>query len=234
MSRDTMHLTEAMQHWLLEYGVQETSVQSALRAAMQAHPHGGMQTSPEQVQFMAMLLRVLQATCVIEIGVFTGYSAIGLAAALPPGGRLIACDCSDDYLAVAAGWWEQAGLADRIEVRRGPALQSLEALKAEGAGGTVDFIYIDADKESSDAYCELGLQLLRTGGVLAIDNMFRGGRVVDPEANDPSTVATRALAAKWSRDARVAWSLLPVGDGLGLACKLAGDGQAAIGSDPTG
>ena len=214
-----MHLNEAMQQWLLEHGVQETPVQSALREDMQSHPHGGMQTSPEQVQFMAMLLHVMQATCVIEIGVFTGYSAIGLAAALPANGTLIACDCSDDYLAVASHWWTKAGLADRIEVRRGPATTSLEALLSEGKAGTVDFIYIDADKESSDAYCELGLKLLRPAGVLAIDNMFRGGRVVDPDADDPSTRATRALAEKWSRDERVSWSLLPVGDGLGLACK---------------
>ncbi|MCH2136961.1 MAG: class I SAM-dependent methyltransferase [Phycisphaerales bacterium] len=217
MSRETIGLSETMQAWLVANAVSETPVQKALRDSAADHAHGGMQSAPEQVQFMQVLLKAIDARLVIEIGVFTGYSSLGMALALPPEGRLIACDVDDGYLSEAATWWARGGVQERIDPRFGPAEATLETLLEEGLGGQVDFIYIDADKTASDRYCELGMQLLRPGGLVAIDNMFRGGRVVDATADDASTVATRALASKWSADARVDWCLLPVADGLALA-----------------
>lgn len=219
MSRETSGLTPTMQQWLIEHGVRESATASALRAEMETHPHGGMQTAPEQAQFLCTLIQALGATSVLEVGVFTGYSALRMASVLPADGRLVACDINAQYMEVAQRWWSDAGVADRIDARVAPALDTLDALLNDGAAGTFDLMYIDADKTSSDAYCERGLQLLRVNGVIAVDNMFRGGRVADPEAHDESTVATRALAAKWADDPRVAWSLLPVGDGLGLLVK---------------
>lgn len=221
MSRETIGLTGVMQRWLIEHGVRECATATALRAAMETHPDGRMQTSPEQAQFLCTLIHALGATRVLEIGVFTGYSALRMASALPTDGRLVACDIDARYMDEAQRWWSQAGVGDRIDARVGPALDTLDALLDTGAAGSFDLMYIDADKTSSDAYCERGLQLLRVNGVIAVDNMFRGGRVADPQADDESTVATRALAAKWADDPRVAWSLLPVGDGLGLLVKKA-------------
>ena len=219
MSRDSIHLGEAMQAWLHEHSLRETEVQRALRADMESHPHGEMQTSPEQVQFMAMLFAAIGGRRAIEVGVFTGYSAMAIAHALPADGELIACDVSEEYMAVAQSWWERDGVADRITPRIGPAVDSLKALLAEGPAESFDFMYVDADKESSEQYYELGLQLLRPGGLIAIDNMFRGGRVVDPEAQDSSTIATRALANKLVVDDRIAYTLVPIGDGLAVAMK---------------
>lgn len=209
-----------MQAWLHEHSLRETEVQRALRADMESHPHGEMQTSPEQVQFMAMLVGAIGGRRAIEVGVFTGYSAMAIAHALPANGELIACDMSEEYMAIAQSWWEKDGVADRITPRLGPAVDTLEGLLSEGQAGCFDFMYIDADKELSDQYYELGLQLVRPGGLIGIDNMFRGGRVVDPEANDPSTIATRAIAKKLFLDDRIAYTLVPIGDGLALACKL--------------
>lgn len=220
MSRESIHLDDALQAWLHEHSLRETDVQRALREAMESHPHGEMQTSPEQVQFMAMLISAIGGKRAIEVGVFTGYSAMAIAHALPADGELIACDVSEEYMAIAQTWWVKDGVADRITPRLGPAAESLEAMLADGEGGTYDFMYVDADKESSDRYYELGLQLLRPGGIIGIDNMFRGGRVVDPDANDSSTIATRAIAKKLVNDERIAYTLVPIGDGLALAHKL--------------
>ncbi|MCH2138724.1 MAG: class I SAM-dependent methyltransferase [Phycisphaerales bacterium] len=221
MSRETIGLTGAMQQWVVDHGTDETDVAVQLRTAMADHPEGGMQTSPEQAQLLRTLVHVTGAQRILEVGVFTGYSAMLMASALPPTGTLIACDISEHWLATARTWWARAGVSDRIESRCGPAIDTLQALIDDGHAGTFDMLYIDADKTSSDAYCEVGLTLVRPGGVIAIDNMFRGGRVVDAHADDESTVATRALAAKWSADPRVCWSLLPIGDGLGVMTPLA-------------
>ncbi len=217
MSRRTSGLTEAVSDWLQRTTLREQPVQRALRDAMATHERGGMQTAAEQAQFMQVLMRMIGARRAIEIGVFTGYSAIALAMALPEDGTLIACDIDADYLEEAAQWWTRAGLQNRIEPRLGPAIDTLDALIAEGHAGTFDFVYADADKTSSAAYYERSLQLLRPGGLFTVDNMLRGGRVADPLADDASTVATRELAQILTADARVDWSLVPIGDGLGVA-----------------
>ena len=206
----------------MQNSLRETPVQAQLRAAMDGHPEGEMQTSPEQVQLLALLLKMMNARRVIEVGVFTGYSAMGMAMALPDDGVLVACDLSSDHMAVAQSWWDRAGVSERIEPRIGPAIESLEAMLADGQGGTYDFMYFDADKEAFLEYYELGLKLLRPGGLLTFDNMFRGGRVADPSVTDASTEATRSLARKLLEDDRVEYSLNPIGDGLAIAMLKSG------------
>ena len=217
MSRRTIQLDEPVHEWLLENSLRETPVQAQLRDAMDDHPEGEMQTSPEQVQLLALILKTMQARRVIEVGVFTGYSAMGMAMALPDDGVLVACDLSPEHMAVAKSWWDRAGVSDRIVPRVGPAIESLQAMLADGQGGTYDFMYFDADKEAFLEYYELGLRLLRPGGLLTFDNMLKGGRVADPSVTDSSTEATRALAKKLLGDDRVEYSLNPIGDGLALA-----------------
>lgn len=217
MSRETIQFGAALQAWVISNGGRESATQRDLRSAMATYPDGEMQTSPEQVQFLSFLIKVMSATRVIEVGVFTGYSALGMAMALPEDGVLLACDLSDEYMAVAKEWWARAGVDRRIEPKIGPATVTLERLIAEGHAGTFDFMYIDADKPGYDAYYELGLKLLRPGGVMGFDNMLRSGRVVDETIQDESTVSIRKLAAKMRDDDRVAYSLIPIGDGLGLA-----------------
>ena len=219
MSRETGSLSSDMQAWLHDHSLRETEVQRALRLEMASHPEGGMQTSPEQVQFMGQLFAGIGGRRAIEVGVFTGYSALAIAHAMPSDGELIACDVSEHYMAIARSWWEKDGMSDRITSRVGPAAESLQALLDEGQAGTFDFMYVDADKESSPIYYELGLQLLRSGGFIGIDNMFVGGKVVDPTATEPNVLATRSIARSMHDDQRVLYSLLPVGDGLGLAMK---------------
>ena len=155
----------------------------------------------------------------IEVGVFTGYSSLSVASVLPPDGTLLACDINPAYTAIAQPFWEEAGVEDRIDLRIGPASRTLDTvLKEEGDGGG-DFMFIDADKEGYDGYYEQGLRLLRPGGIIAMDNMLRGGRVADPEIQDPATVALRALSDKVLADSRVSSSLVPIADGLTLAMK---------------
>ncbi len=219
MSRETGSLSSDMQAWLHEHSLRETEVQRALRLEMASHPEGGMQTSPEQVQFMGQLFAGIGGRRAIEVGVFTGYSALAIAHAMPADGELIACDVSEEFMAIARSWWEKDGMSDRITSRVGPAAESLQALLDEGQAGTFDFMYVDADKESSPVYYELGLKLLRTGGFIAIDNMFLGGKVVDPAENGSNVIATREIARVLHDDQRVSYSLIPVGDGLALAMK---------------
>jgi caffeoyl-CoA O-methyltransferase len=190
----------------------------ALRAATVSHPHAGMQISPDQGQFMALLIKLLGARRAIEIGVFTGYSALTVALALPDDGRLLACDISDDYTRVGRPYWNQAGVAHKIELRLAPALETLDAQLAAGAAGQYDFAFIDADKTGYDAYYERCLQLLRTGGLIAIDNTLWGGSVARP-ATDADTRALQQLNTKLRDDQRIDLSLLAIGDGLTLARK---------------
>jgi len=219
MSRRTLAVDDDLYRYLVEQGVREHPAQAALRAATAAHPHAGMQISPEQGQFMALLVRLLGVRRAIEIGVFTGYSALTVALALPEDGRLLACDISDEYTRVGRPYWKDAGVAHKIELRLGPALATLDARLAAGDAGHHDFAFIDADKTSYDAYYERCLQLLRPGGLVAIDNTQWGGKVAHPAAGDADTAALQALNAKLHGDARVDVSLLPVGDGLTLARK---------------
>jgi len=178
-----------------------------------------MQIGPEQGQFMALLVELMGARNALEIGTFTGYSALAVALALPEGGRLVACDISEEWTAVGRRYWEEAGVAHKIDLRLAPALETLDALLTEGRAGAFDFAFIDADKEGYDAYYERSLELVRTGGLIAFDNTLWGGKVVDPTATDVDTEAIRAINTKLAGDERVTLSLLPVGDGLTLARK---------------
>ncbi|NKI97294.1 class I SAM-dependent methyltransferase [Rhizobacter sp. SG703] len=219
MSNRTLPLDEHLLDYLIAHSVREHPAQAALRDATRRHPHGSMQISPEQGQFMSLLVRLIGARRAIEVGVFTGYSALTVALALPDDGRLLACDISDDYTRVGRPFWQQAGVAHKIELQIAPALQTLEARLAAGEAGQYDFAFIDADKRSYDGYVERCLQLLRPGGLVAIDNVLWGGEVAQPAAAGTDTAALQALNEKLHRDERVDVSMLPIGDGLTLARK---------------
>lgn len=220
MSPRTIPLTDPLHAWLLEHSLREPAVLGRLRAATAAlGDAAGMQIAPEQGQFMALLVELTGAARLLEVGTFTGYSALACALALPPGGTLVACDLSEEWTAIGRRYWEEAGVAGRIDLRLGPALDTLDRLIAEGGTGRFDMAFIDADKSGTDAYYERCLTLLRPGGLVLVDNLFRGGDVADPAANDPGTLAMRAFAAKLHGDGRVAISVVPIGDGLALARK---------------
>jgi predicted O-methyltransferase YrrM len=214
----TLHLDAALHDYIVAHSVREHPAQAALRAATASHPHAGMQIGPEQGQFMALLVRLIGARRTLEIGVFTGYSALSVALALPDDGRLLACDISDEYTRVGRPYWEAAGVAHKIDLRLAPALQTLDAELAAGAAGHYDFAFVDADKTGYDAYVERCLQLIRPGGLIAIDNTLWNGAVARP-AKDADTTALQQLNAKLHHDARIDLSLLPVGDGLTLVRK---------------
>jgi len=218
MSRRSLNVDDALYAYILQASLREHPAQAALRAATAAHPHAGMQISPEQGQFMALLVKLIGARRAVEIGVFTGYSALTVALALPEEGRLLACDISHEYTRIGQPYWQQAGVAHKIELRLAPAIETLDAQLAAGAAGLFDFAFIDADKSGYDAYYERCLQLLRQGGLMAIDNTLWGGSVAGP-ARDADTAALQRLNAKLHGDERVDLSLLPIGDGLTLARK---------------
>jgi caffeoyl-CoA O-methyltransferase len=178
-----------------------------------------MQIAPEQAQFLQFLLRLIGARRTIEVGVFTGYSALAAAEVLPPSGEIVACDVSEEYTDVARRYWEAAGVADRIDLRIAPAADTLDALLDDGQAGTFDFSFIDADKETYDTYYEQSLRLLRPGGVIALDNVFRDGRVTDPDIADESVRAIQDLNEKLHTDERVDLTMLPLADGVTLAMK---------------
>jgi predicted O-methyltransferase YrrM len=178
-----------------------------------------MQISPEQGAFLAMLVRLLGARRCLEIGTFTGYSSLSVALALPPDGRLVCCDVSEEWTAVARRYWAEAGIADRVELRLGRALATLDGLLADGARGTFDFAFVDASKREYPDYHERVLKLLRSGGLVVYDNVLWGGAVVDPTDDDPDTNGVRRLNDRLATDERVDVSMLPVSDGLTLARK---------------
>jgi len=218
MSRRTLNLDDTLYDYVLNQSLREHPAQTALREATKSHPYAGMQISPEQGQFMALLVRLVGARQAIEVGVFTGYSALSVALALPEDGRLLACDISDEFTRVGRPYWEAAGVAGKIDLKLGPALATLDARLAAGDAGRYDFAFIDADKTAYDAYFERCLSLLRPGGLIAIDNVLWSGHVARP-ANDADTAALQALNSKLHRDERIDLSLLPIGDGLTLARK---------------
>jgi predicted O-methyltransferase YrrM len=218
MSSRSLGLTPALYDYLYAQNNEPAPLQ-ALRAETRELPNAGMQISPEQGRFMGFLVECLGARQCLEIGVFTGYSSLSVALSLPQGGRLVACDVSEEYTRVARRYWLRAGVADKVDLRLGPALETLDRLIGEGAAGSFDFAFIDADKEAYRAYYERCLELLRTGGVLAVDNALWDGKVADPSATDRDTVAIRDLNAFAAGDPRVSASLVPIGDGLLLARK---------------
>lgn len=221
MPNKNLGLPDAVYEYLLAHSVREPAVLTALREETAADPAARMQIAPEQGQFMALLVKLSGARRIIEIGVFTGYSSLTMALAMPPDGRLLACDVDPHWTAIAQRYWARAGVAERIELRLAPALETLAALRASGEAERFDLAFIDADKANYDAYYEHCLELVRPGGLLLIDNVLWGGRVADPAALDPDTVAIRALNAKLRDDPRVTSSLVPIADGMTLALKHA-------------
>lgn len=219
MSNRSIDLSDRLYDYLLGHSLREPKVLADLRAETAALPEHGMQISPEQGQFMALLLRLMAARRVLEVGTFTGYSSTAMAMALPADGRILCCDVSERYTAVARKAWQKAGVAEKITLKLAPAVETLDAEIKGGRGGHYDFCFIDADKSNYDAYYERALVLLRPGGLVAIDNVLWGGAVADPSNQTDDTVAIRRLNAKLKDDRRIDLSMLPVGDGLTLAMK---------------
>ena len=219
MNLRTLQIDERLFNYVLDNSLREHPAQAALREATRNHPHAGMQISPDQGQFMALLVKLLGARRTIEVGTFTGYSALAVALALPDDGRVLACDISDEFTRVGKPFWQQAGVAHKIELVLAPAQDTLDARLAAGEAASYDFAFIDADKANYDAYYERCLKLLRVGGLIAFDNMLWGGAVAHP-STDADTLALQALNAKLHHDERVDLSLLTVGDGLALVRKL--------------
>lgn len=219
MSNRTIGLSDQLYDYLLAVSLREPEVLAELRRETMAMAERSMQIAPEQGQFMALLVRLLGARRILEVGTFTGYSALAMALALPADGRIVACDVSEAWTAVARRFWRRAGVDGRIELRLGPALVTLDELIASGHAGGFDFAFIDADKESYPAYYERALTLVRPGGLIAVDNTLWGGSVVNPEKTDADTRAIRCFNAALHEDARIDLSLVPIGDGLTLAQK---------------
>ena len=219
MSKQTIGLDDRLYNYLLSVSLREPEILRQLRQETNNHPQAIMQISPEQGQFMALLVQLLGAKKTLEVGVFTGYSSLSVALALPPDGKIIACDVSEEYTAIARRYWQKAGVADKIDLRIAPALETLDRLLADGQAQTFDFAFIDADKVNYEGYYERSLQLVRPGGLIAIDNVLWGGKVADSQFQNSSTLAIRALNQKLHHDERITLSLVPIADGLTLALK---------------
>lgn len=205
---------------MVAHGVREHAVLVALRERASKLPEREMMSGPEVANLVALMAGAIGAKSVIEVGVFVGYTTLAIALALPPGGRIVACDVNKEYTDYGRAAWADAGVADRIDLRLAPALETLDALLAEGKAGTVDLVFIDADKGNYSAYYEKAMQLLRAGGLVLIDNVFWSGHVTDPKDGSADTLSIRKLNDRVRHDARVAVSMLPIGDGLTLARKL--------------
>lgn len=219
MSRESLTLTDELRDYLVSMSLREPEVLKRLRSETEGHPEARFQIAPEQGQFMGLLVRMLGARRAIEIGVFTGYSAICTALALPDDGRLVACDINTVYTDIAKAHFEEAGVSHKVDLRIAPAMDTLDQLIAEGKLGTFDFAFIDADKERYHAYYERLLKLLRSGGVIAVDNVLWSGRVIEPSVTDTDTEAIRRFNAELHRDDRIHLAMVPIGDGLTLALK---------------
>lgn len=219
MSRRTLQMTDAIRDYALRHGVREHPELARLRAETAALAEAEMQVAPEQGALLQLLVRLTGARRVLEVGTFTGYSSLAMALALPADGRLVACDVSAEWTAVAQRHWRSAGVAERIELRLAPALETLAALLAAGEAGRFDLAFLDADKAAYPRYLEPLLALLRPGGLLLVDNVLWSGRVADPAVRDPDTEGIRALNAQLHADARVDLALVPIADGLTLARK---------------
>jgi caffeoyl-CoA O-methyltransferase len=220
MSRIHTPITDELAQYIREVTLREPEALRRLRESTEDHPQAGMQTSPEQGQFLHLMAQVIGARKTLEVGVFMGYSSTWVALAMGPGGKVIACDLSEEYTSRARQTWKEAGVEDRIELRLGPALETLDKLLADGQAGTFDFAFIDADKKNYANYYERALQLVRRGGLIAIDNVLWDGRPIDPDNHEADTEAIRAFNRKLHADGRVAISMATMGDGLALACKL--------------
>ncbi|MDE0152928.1 MAG: class I SAM-dependent methyltransferase [Gammaproteobacteria bacterium] len=219
MSTRTFGLDDALHQYLLEVSVDEDPVARALRDRTATLEEHYMQISPEQGQFLKLLLKLMNAQQVIEVGTYTGYSALCMAQAVGPRGRVVCCDISEEWTAIGREFWEQAEVAERIDLRLAPALETLAQMRESGEAGRFDFAFIDADKGNYQAYYEHLLDLIRPGGVIAVDNTLWSGRVADPAEQESDTVAIREFNRMLAKDSRVMVSLVPIGDGLTLARK---------------
>jgi len=219
MTRRTTPLSDELYQYLLDVSLRDRDVLRRLREETAGMENATMQIGPDQGQLMALLVELIGARNALEVGTFTGYSALCVALALPEDGRLVACDISEEWTSVGRRYWEEAGVAHKIDLRLGPAADTLEALLAEERAGSFDFAFIDADKSGYETYYELVLRLLRPGGLAAIDNTLWEGKVADPSATDRDTEAIRAFNLRLKDDERVSLSLVPIGDGLTLARK---------------
>lgn len=221
MPNKILPLTEQLNDYVVSISRREVDVLRRLREEVARHPQAQMQISPEQGQFMALLVQLMGAKRTLEVGVFTGYSSLCTALALPADGKIIACDISEEYTEIARRYWMEAGVADKITLRLGPARATLDELLTAGQAETFDFAFIDADKENYANYYEQALRLVRVGGLIMIDNVLWKGRVADPANQERDTVAIRILNEKLHRDERISLSLVSFADGITLALKLA-------------
>lgn len=220
MSNKTLQLTENLYRYMLAESLREPALLRRLREETAALPYASMQISPEQGQFMRFLIRLMDARRTLEVGVFTGYSTLCTALALPDDGSVVACDISKEWTDVARRYWREASVDHKIALKLTPALETLDALLADGRRESFDFVFIDADKENYLNYYARALDLIRPGGVIAVDNVLWDGKVCDPTVTDASTTAIREFNRALFDDERVMLSMLPVGDGLTLAAKL--------------
>ncbi len=220
MSNRTLNMTDKLYRYMLSVSLREAEVLRRLREETAKDPMAQMQISPEQGQFMALLMQLMGAKKTIDVGVYTGYSSLCVALALPQDGKVVACDVNRQWGRVASRYWEEAGVLDKIDLRISPAIQTLDDLISSGEAGTFDFVFIDADKESYGRYYERALTLVRRGGLIAIDNVFWEGRVTDPGIEEEDTLAIRELNQKLHGDKRITLSMVPISDGLTLALKL--------------
>jgi caffeoyl-CoA O-methyltransferase len=220
MSNKTFTLPDKLYRYLIDHSLREHDVLRRLREETLRQPMARMQIAPEQGQLMQLLVRLTGAKRAIEVGVFTGYSSLSVALAMPADGRLIACDVSETWTAIARRYWREAGVESKIELKLAPALETLDSLLAAGGAGAFDFAFIDADKGNYAGYYERLLKLLRPNGLLAVDNTLWDGAVADGRKKDADTVAIREFNSRVHADARVLPSLVPIGDGLTLVLKL--------------
>jgi len=217
MANQTIGISDELAAYVLRFGTREPDVLARLREETAALPQHGMQIAPEQGAFLALLVELVGARRCIEVGTFTGYSSTAVALALPDDGRIVCCDVSEEWTALARKYWDEAGVADKIDLRIAPAAETLDQLLAAGEEGAFDFAFIDADKAAYDGYYERLLRLVRPGGLIALDNTLWGGEVLDDESDDEDTQALRVLNAKLADDERITLCLLPVADGVTLA-----------------
>jgi len=218
-ARGPIHFNKALYDYALANWLRDSDVKQRLRERTAKLPNAGMQISPDQGQLMALLALSIGAKRALEVGVFTGYSALCVAEVLPADGKLIACDISEEYTAIGKPFWQEAGVAGRIDLRIGPAIDTLHKLLGDGQNGTFDMAFIDADKSHYEEYYEACLQLVRAGGLILIDNVLWGGSVIDRDDKTTDTKAIRALNAKLGADERVDLTLFTVGDGMTAALK---------------
>ena len=220
MSNQTLGLSPQLYNYFQSISLREPEVLTQLRQETAHQPLSNMQIAPEQGQFMAFLIKLIGAKKTLEVGVFTGYSSLVVALALPENGEVIACDVDEEYTQIARTYWEKAGVSHKIKLHLAPAVLTLENLLTKGEENSFDFAFIDADKSNYDTYYEQALKLVRVGGVIAIDNVLWDGKVADSQVQDNRTQTIRRLNEKLHQDTRILLSVVPIADGLTLAMKL--------------